>query len=86
MSRPYNPGGAVTPPVWAAPLSLATTQGITLVFSSSGYLDVSVPRVRPPVGVTGLQPAGLPHSDTRGSMGMCPSPRLIAAYRVLPRL
>ena len=31
--------------VWAVPLSLATTQGITIVFSSSAYLDVSVQRV-----------------------------------------
>ncbi len=29
---------------------------------------------------------GLPHSETRGLAGMCPSPRLIAAYRVLRRL
>ena len=43
---PYNPENAVTSPVWAAPLSLATTRGITLVFSSSAYLDVSVRRVR----------------------------------------
>ena len=43
----YNPGHAVTPPVWAIPRSLATTCGITVVFSSCGYLDVSVPRVRP---------------------------------------
>ena len=43
--RPYNPGRAVTPPVWARPLSLAATQGIAVAFSSSGYLDVSVPRV-----------------------------------------
>ena len=42
----YNPGPALTGPVWAVPRSLATTCGITLVFSSSGYLDVSVPRVR----------------------------------------
>ena len=41
----YNPGLAVTRPVWANPRSLATTCGITVVFSSSGYLDVSVPRV-----------------------------------------
>ena len=33
--------------VWALPRSLATTNGITIVFSSSGYLDVSVHRVRP---------------------------------------
>ena len=32
-------------PVWALPLSLAATQGIVVTFSSSGYLDVSVPRV-----------------------------------------
>ena len=31
--------------VWTTPRSLATTCGITLVFSSSGYLDVSVLRV-----------------------------------------
>ena len=31
--------------VWAPPISLATTLGITFVFFSSGYLDVSVPRV-----------------------------------------
>ena len=31
--------------VWAVPVSLAATQGITFAFSSSGYLDVSVPRV-----------------------------------------
>ncbi len=37
-------------------------------------------------GVPGLQPGGLPHSDTRGSMGMCPSPRIFAACRVLRRL
>ena len=42
----YNPDDAVTSPVWAPPLSLATTRGITIVFSSSAYLDVSVRRVR----------------------------------------
>ena len=31
--------------VWALPFSLATTQGIIIIFFSSGYLDVSVPRV-----------------------------------------
>ena len=44
--RPYNPGRASTPPVWAGPLSLAATRGVTVVFLSSGYLDVSVRRVR----------------------------------------
>jgi hypothetical protein len=47
IPRSYNPGNAATSPVWANPLSLATTHGITFVFFSSAYLDVSVQRVRP---------------------------------------
>ena len=46
ISQSYNPNAAATELVWAAPRSLAATGGITLVFFSSGYLDVSVPRVR----------------------------------------
>ncbi len=37
---PYNPGAEA--PVWALPVSLAATQGISFDFSSWGYLDVSV--------------------------------------------
>ena len=37
-------------------------------------------------GMTGLQPAGLSHSEIRGSKAICASPRLIAAYHVLRRL
>ena len=37
ISRPYNPAGAGTPAVWALPRSLATTGGIIVIFSSSGY-------------------------------------------------
>ena len=44
---PCNPARASTPAVWAGPLSLAATRGVTLVFLSSAYLDVSVRRVRP---------------------------------------
>ena len=47
MSWSYNPVTASTATVWATPLSLATTRGIILIFSSCGYLDVSVPHVRP---------------------------------------
>ena len=36
--------------------------------------------------VTGLQPAGLPHSEIFGSIVICTSPKLIAAYHVLLRL
>ncbi len=47
----FNSVGPTTPhvrkhTVWATPLSLATTHRITIVFSSSRYLDVSVPWVR----------------------------------------
>ena len=47
FERSYNPGTCLaTPPVWAIPRSLAATGGIVVTFSSCGYLDVSVPRVR----------------------------------------
>ena len=36
--------------------------------------------------LTHLPCAGLPHSEILGLTGMCPSPKLIAAYRVLRRL
>ena len=49
LCRSYNPTVALTAVVWAVPRSLATTCGITIVFSSSGYLDVSVHRVSPPL-------------------------------------
>ena len=42
-----NPDRTSAPPVWAPPRSLATTCGITFVFFSCGYLDVSVPHVSP---------------------------------------
>ena len=54
MSWSYNPVTASTATVWATPLSLATTRGIILIFSSCGYLDVSVPHVRP--GIAGDGP------------------------------
>ena len=45
-NRPHNPHITEVIRVWAVPLSLAATDGITIVFSSWGYLDVSVPPVR----------------------------------------
>ena len=62
-----------------------------VVFSSSGYLDVSVPRV-PSAWlciyhtVTEVCSAGFPHSDICGSMDICSSPQLFAAYHVFLRL
>lgn len=62
-----------------------------VVFSSSGYLDVSVHRV--PllnlwIGLRILKVcfSGFPHSEISGSMGICPSPKLIAACHVFHRL
>ena len=78
-------------PVWPLPRSLAATCGIDISFSSSGYLDVSVHRV--PLHalwigawMTGVCPAGFPHSEIHGSRDICSSPWLFAAYHVFLRL
>ena len=78
--------------VWALSISLAATLEIDkFSFSSSGYLDVSVPRV-PHVQLcihctlTEVSSAGFPHSDISGSLDMCSSPKLFAAYHVFHRL
>ena len=78
-------------PVWAAPRSLAATRGIAFAFFSSGYLDVSVPRVgcvmamySPSAGRYTL--LGLPHSEISGLRPVSGSPELIAAVHVLLRL
>ena len=75
-SRPYYPAGAGTPAVWAVPRSLATTWGITFVFFSSGYLDVSVPRVGPATWWR-RQAFSLPGCPvrTRADQGMFAPPR-----------
>ena len=85
-----EPRGARTT-VWALPLSLAATEGIDVSFSSSGYLDVSVPRVPPAWlwihhAVTEVCSAGFPHSEISGSKDICSSPKLIAACHVFHRL
>ena len=68
--------------VWAVPRSLATTEGVSIDFLSSGYVDVSVPRVGSAEAVTGVHPAGFPHSGISGSSPVC---RLPEAYRRLLR-
>ena len=45
-NKPHNPRTIEMVRVWAVPRSLAATDGITIVFYSWGYLDVSVPPVR----------------------------------------
>ena len=90
-SRPRSEPRNARIPVWALPVSLAATPGIEFSFFSSGYLDVSVHRV-PSVylwiqyTVTEVCSAGFPHSDICGSMDICSSPQLFAAYHVFLRL
>ena len=85
-----EPRGARTT-VWALPVSLAATPGIDVSFSSSGYLDVSVHRV--PLHALCIHAwilevcsSGFPHSEICGSMDICSSPQLFAAYHVFHRL
>ena len=85
-----EPHGARTM-VWALPRSLAATYGIEFSFFSSGYLDVSVPRVpflQLCIGcrIHEVCSCGFPHSDISGSRDICSSPKLIAAYHVFHRL
>ena len=77
--------------VWALPRSLAATYGIDVSFSSSGYLDVSVHLVPLHtlwigVWIHEVFSCGFPHSEICGSMDICSSPQLIAAYHVFHRL
>ena len=79
--RPYNPGTRrKTPPVWAVPLSIASTRGIVLTFFSCGYLDVSVPRVRFLLyRMTGSLPPGCPIRTSA-------THRVFASYRGFSQL
>ena len=74
--------------VWALPFSLATTQGVEISFLSSGYLDVSVPRLASswPIlfsqGYARITTREFPHSEILGSkVGQ----HLTQAYRSRPR-
>ena len=71
----------------AGPRSLAATKGISVDFFSSGYLDVSVPRVRLVhlcIQCTILcKQSGFPHSEMFGSKLVCQLPE---PYRRLLRL
>ena len=90
-SIPRSEPRSARTPVWALSISLAATFEITVVFSSSGYLDVSVHRV-PYIWLcihhmlTEVLSARFPHSDISGSLDMCSSPKLFAAYHVFHRL
>ena len=80
--------GVTRTPVWAPPVSLAATSGITIVFSSSGYLDVSVPPGSPPRAMdsradTRVFPAWVPPFRHLRFFAYVPLP---AAFRSLSRL
>ena len=86
-----EPGHARTT-VWPLSISLAATLEIEkFSFSSSPYLDVSVQAV--PfhtlwigVWMHEVCSCGFPHSDICGSVDICSSPQLFAAYHVFHRL
>ena len=81
VRRSYNPG-PTRRPVWPVPVSLATTRGISFDFSSSGYLDVSVPLVCSACAVTGLASGRVSPFGHLGINACVPLPQ---AYRSLPR-
>ena len=77
--------------VWAFPISLAATFGISVIYFPAGTEMVHFPAlahtglcIQP--AVAGVHPAGFPHSEIPGSKPACGSPRLIAACHVLHRL
>ena len=78
-------------PVWPLSISLAATLEIEFSFFSSPYLDVSVQAV-PHAWLwihhtlAEVCSAGFPHSEISGSMDICSSPKLFAAYHVFHRL
>ena len=69
---------AITGSVWLVLISLAVTHRISVDFFSSGYLDVSVPRVAPSLNVSKWE---VPFGNPRFK-GCMPLPW---AYRSLPR-
>ena len=94
-----SPCGPTTPlhAVWAPPLSLAATRGIS---GGSRPFLISFPELLRWFTSLSMAPAayfirlpgacltacGLPHSAIRGSSDICSYPRLFAAYHGLPRL
>ena len=94
---PCNPGGGIgwRPPArrfgHRSPFARRYSGNLEVDFFSSGYLDVSVPRVVLPQGM--CSQGGCMHRCMRvrpfgdpGSSGVCPYPGIIAACRVLHRL
>ena len=87
--RDYHPLWSIIPncsghsQTSACPRSLAATNRVSFDVLSSGYLDISVPRVR---SLAGDRTVGFPHSEIHGLKLTRSSPWLIAACHVLHRL
>ena len=91
-SIPRSEPRSARTPVWPLSISLAATLEIDkFSFSSSPYLDVSVQAVPLHTLWIGVWmhevcSCGFPHSDICGSVDICSSPQLFAAYHVFHRL
>ena len=77
--------------VWAVPISLAATFGISVIYFPPGTEMVHFPGLAHTdlciqSAVTRVHLVGFLHSDIPGSKPACGSPRLIAACHVLHRL
>ena len=77
--------------VWAVPISLAATFGISVIYFPPGTEMVHFPGLAHTdlciqSAVTRVHLAGFPHSEIPGSKPACGSPGLIAACHVLHRL
>ena len=77
--------------VWAVPISLAATFGISVIYFPPGTEMVHFPglahtRLCIQRAVARVHLVGFPHSEILGSKPACGSPRLIAACHVLHRL
>ena len=76
---------------WAVPLSLAATHRISVDFFSSGYWDVSVPRVSLLIAYVFIKPChitvtGCPIQTSPDHCLFASSPKLFAGYHVFRRL
>ena len=91
-NRPHNPEKTEVLPVWAFPLSLATTDGITFCFLLLRVLRCfSSPRsphatMYSSHDTGALPPVGCPIRKSPDQSLFSGSPKLIAAYHVLHRL
>ena len=90
--RSYNPGNNHLPPVWASPISIASTLGITIVLLFLRVLrcvtssrSLNTPLLNSEDKDSNYFEPGCPIRRSRDQL-VCSSPRLIAAYHVLHRL